>query len=42
VYPELLRHHDDPAAGLHAALTALRREFPANPALWAAYVHIGP
>jgi tetratricopeptide (TPR) repeat protein len=42
VYPELLRHHDDPAVGLHVALTALRREFPANPALWAAYVHIGP
>lgn len=42
VYPQLLRHHDDPAAGLHAALTDLRREYPANPALWAAYVHIGP
>jgi CHAT domain-containing protein len=33
---------ENTATALHRITSELRREFPRNPSLWAAYVHVGP
>jgi len=45
VYTELTRSGrpvpDEAAAALHQAVQLLRRADPANPQLWAPYIHLG-
>jgi tetratricopeptide (TPR) repeat protein len=37
-----LSHGHPPVVALHDAVRALRQRYPQSPALWGAYVHIGP